>query len=162
MRASHTPPPADAEQRPIMPLHPYATGELRLTGWRSTFWPALRIVLYVLFPFRLALLIGSLLCSIIACEIAMAGLSRKPHSHQLSGLRRVIFVVANRVIIRVALMALGIWPGLLTVRGSLAKEASVVVLGPHTGLLDALFWLQFRTPLRPVMLLLLLLLPLLP
>uniref|UniRef100_A0A7S4B054 Phospholipid/glycerol acyltransferase domain-containing protein n=1 Tax=Chrysotila carterae TaxID=13221 RepID=A0A7S4B054_CHRCT len=128
------------------PPHPYISGEQPLTGWRKTLLPCLWLLLIVLLPVRLVLLVVSVALSTLVCKIVTFGAEK-----EITGLRRSLMLWSHFVLSRLVMVAFGIWPGLLTVKGELDPSASVVVFGPHVGLLDGLFWLHFCAP-RPIVL----------
>lgn len=104
---------------------------------------------------RVLLYVASFICLSLICLLCTAGLPKlDPDSNAfppLTGLRRGVMVVASRFFTRIMLLCFGVWPGMLSVSGTPDPAASVWAVAPHTGLIDALVFLQSSVP-RPVML----------
>jgi len=94
----------------------------------------------LLLPLRLLLLIA---CALLAVGFASLAGDRTEQRGAPQWLATV-----NQVLGRLCLLALGVWPGLLTVRGK-QEAAPVLIVAPHVGALDAFFFLARGMP-RPV------------
>ena len=102
--------------------HPWSYGEVRLS-------PLKRALLISASPLLLALFVLRL-CLFLVCAFASWFSALITHN-----IRFLTF--AHKVIGRLALMAYGVWPGMLEVHGDLDDRASVLICAPHYGLYDA-------------------------
>lgn len=116
------------------PPHPFDPAEQPLGAFgRAAHVLATTVIAVVLLPLRVLLLLILALCSLIACSLCMGRADRRAAPAPL--------VTSHRVIGRLGLLALGVWPGLLTVNGR-QEGAPVLLAAPHCGSLDAFFFLM--------------------
>ena len=126
--------PAAANFHPLDP----STGVAPLSPICRT--AVLCLTAMLLLPFRLLLL---LTCAWLACACAFLAGDRTEQRCAPKWLTAVL-----RLLGRLCLLACGVWPGLLTVHGK-QEDAPVLVVAPHCGALDMLFFMAHGLP-RPV------------
>ena len=138
----------DPIKKPL--FHPYATAEQPLSA--ALLLP-LKLLLCVLFPFRLVLLLVCLLGAGVVGFFGTLGVYTKGQkSCELTGLRRTIVGGLIGLLARGAMLALGCLPGMCQVTGKIGTPAApIIVAAPHVGLMDGLFFLWHSFP-RPVVL----------
>ena len=116
------------------PPHPFDPAEQPFSACgRVAHMLVTTVIAVVLLPLRLLLLLLLALCSLIACSLCMGRADTRAAPAPL--------VAFHRVIGRLGLLALGVWPGLLTVNGR-QESAPVLIAAPHCGSLDAFFFLM--------------------
>lgn len=87
------------------PLHPCESGEEPLRWYHYTVIPLVAL----LFPFRLAILVASLLLSATVCAMCCVGCEpNSDGSYELSGTRRAILLLLGRAIGRIVLLCFGV------------------------------------------------------
>ena len=117
--------------------HPWTYGEKPLPPCsRVLAMLFLYPLLLLLFPVRLLLFLFSCLLSWLCCFVG--------------GWSPTFVMVTHRIIGRMLFVAMGVWPGMLRVKGKLDRAAPVLVIGPHQGVYDALMIMTVARAPRPI------------
>ena len=137
--------------RVISSPHPYSSDEQPLPACR-------RILFFLLLPLlpayamfvlaRLAAFVMLLLFMAVTCAVSTLG---APGGEPLRGLRRYASKAIVGLLARGCLACVGVWPGMLNVRGRWDPTCPVAVCAPHVGMTDGLIWMTLGFP-RPVIL----------